>query len=130
MAADQITYDAAYDTVDRDDFPAMMVTARYGRRSDAFDRIISQTHDHFWDPLDPTYIDFSQPFDMTTTPILPLENIMGHSDVDVRTFTCGGQSYKKKMDPGDNFPWAQVRAALAETPRLVTPPKAAVRPHR
>ncbi len=76
MAADQITYDAAYDTVDRDDFPAMMVTARYGRRSDAFDRIISQTHDHFWDPLDPTYIDFSQPFDMTATPILPLDNIM------------------------------------------------------
>ena len=76
MAARQITYDAAYDTVDRDDFPAMMVTARYGRRSDAFDRIISQTHDHFWDPLDPTYIDFSQPFDMATTPILPLDNIM------------------------------------------------------
>lgn len=76
MAADQITYDAAYDTVDRDDFPAMMAIARYGRRSDAFDRIISQTHDHFWDPLDPTYIDFSQPFDMTTTPILPLDNIL------------------------------------------------------
>jgi hypothetical protein len=76
MAARQITYDAAYDTVDRDDFPAMMATARYGRRSDAFDRIISQTHDHFWDPLDPTYIDFSQPFDMATTPILPLDQIM------------------------------------------------------
>jgi hypothetical protein len=76
MAARQITYDAAYDTVDRDDFPAMMAVGRYGRRSDAFDRIISQTHDHFWDPLDPTYIDFSQPFDMATTPILPLENIM------------------------------------------------------
>jgi hypothetical protein len=76
MAAQQITYDAAYDTVDRDDFPAMMAVGRYGRRSDAFDRIISQTHDHFWDPLDPTYIDFSQPFDMATTPILPLENIM------------------------------------------------------
>src|SRR5690349_24805882 len=76
MAAQQITYDAAYDTVDRDDFPAMLAISRYGRRSDAFDRIISQTHDHFWDPLDPTYIDFSQPFDMATTPILPLDNIM------------------------------------------------------
>ena len=76
MAAGQITYDAAYDTVDRDDFPAMLAIGRYGRRSDAFDRIISQTHDHFWDPLDPTYIDFSHPFDMATTPILPLDNIM------------------------------------------------------
>jgi N-acetylmuramoyl-L-alanine amidase len=68
--------------------------------------------------------------DIRTRHKVPLENIKGHSDVDVRTFTCGGQSYKKKMDPGDNFPWAQVRAALAEPPRLVTPPKAAVRPHR
>lgn len=76
MAARQITYDAAYDTVDRDDFPAMMAIGRYGRRTDAFDRIISQTHDHFWDPLDPTYIDFSQPFDTATTPIIPLDNIM------------------------------------------------------
>ncbi len=61
---------------------------------------------------------------------VPLTNIKGHSDVDVRTFQCGGQSYKKKMDPGDNFPWAQVRAALSETPKLVAPPKAAVRPQR
>src|SRR5690349_573372 len=76
MAAQQITYDAAYDTVDRDDFPAMLAISRYGRRSDAFDRILSQTHDHFWDPLDPTYIDFSQPFVMTTTPIMPLDTIM------------------------------------------------------
>ena len=30
----------------------------------AFDRIISATHDHFWDPLDSKYIDFSQGFDI------------------------------------------------------------------
>jgi len=68
--------------------------------------------------------------DIRTRHRVPLENIKGHSDVDVRTFQCGGQSYKKKMDPGDNFPWTRVRAALAEPPRLVAPPKAAVRPQR
>jgi N-acetylmuramoyl-L-alanine amidase len=59
---------------------------------------------------------------------IPLENIKGHSDVDVRTFNCGGRSYKKKMDPGENFPWAQVRAALREPPRLIEAPRPAVRP--
>ena len=29
-----------------------------GARSTAFDKIISATHDHFWDPLDKKYIDF------------------------------------------------------------------------
>lgn len=61
---------------------------------------------------------------------VPIENIKGHSDVDVRTFNCGGKSYKTKMDPGDNFPWAQVRAALADPPHLVAAPKRAVRPTR
>lgn len=61
---------------------------------------------------------------------VPLENIKGHSDVDARTFECGGRSYKKKMDPGDNFPWGEVRAALADPPRLLAPPQAAVRPRR
>ena len=65
--AQQITYDKAYDTVAPEDFPAMLEVPRYGRRSDAFDSIISATHDHFWDPLDKNYIDFDQPFDMATT---------------------------------------------------------------
>ncbi len=43
---------------------------------------------------------------------VPIENIKGHSDVDVRTFACGGRLYPTKMDPGANFPWARVRAAL------------------
>ncbi|HTR85888.1 MAG TPA: ferritin-like domain-containing protein [Reyranella sp.] len=72
--AQQITYDKAYDAVAPEDFPAMLEVPRYGRRSDAFDGIISATHDHFWDPLDRNYIDFDMPFDMSTTPILPLEN--------------------------------------------------------
>ena len=62
--AQQITYDKAYDAVAPENFPAMLEVPRYGRRSDAFDKIISATHDHFWDPLDKKYIDFDQPFDM------------------------------------------------------------------
>lgn len=74
--AQQITYDKAYDTVAPEDFPAMLHVARYGRRTDAFDGIISATHDHFWDPLDKNYIDFDLPFDMATTPIAPQEMVV------------------------------------------------------
>jgi len=59
---------------------------------------------------------------------VPLDNIKGHSDVDARTFECGGKTYKKKMDPGDNFPWTQVRAALSDAPRLTQEPRPAKRP--
>jgi len=58
------TVDAAYEAVAPDDFGAMIEVDRYGSRSDAFDKIISATHDHFWDPMDTRYIDFSSPFDM------------------------------------------------------------------
>ncbi|MBI1263007.1 MAG: ferritin-like domain-containing protein [Rhizobiales bacterium] len=71
-----ITKDPAYDAVAPDDFPAMMDVERYGRRSTAFDKIISATHDHFWDPLDRKYIDFSTPFDMATQPVIPFEFIL------------------------------------------------------
>jgi hypothetical protein len=69
----QITKDNAYDAVAPDDFPAMLDVERYGRRSTAFDKIISATHDHFWDPLDKKYIDFSTPYDQETQQILPDE---------------------------------------------------------
>ena len=71
-----ITHDAAYNTVDRDDFRSMIEIDRYGQRSDAFDGIISATHDHFWDPMDKAYIDFDQPFDMENTMIMPREQIV------------------------------------------------------
>src|SRR5919204_3370384 len=74
--AQQITYDKAYDAVAPENFPAMLEVPRYGRRSDAFDGIISATHDHFWDPLDKNYIDFDQPFDMATTPIIPFDMVV------------------------------------------------------
>jgi len=67
----QITKDNAYDAVDPKDFPSMMDVDRYGQRSTAFDKIISATHDHFWDPLDKKYIDFSEPFDLENEALLP-----------------------------------------------------------
>ena len=69
----QITKDAAYNAVDPTDFPAMLNPERYGQRSTAFDKIISATHDHFWDPLDKKYIDFNEPFDLKTKTILPMD---------------------------------------------------------
>ena len=69
----QITKDIAYDAARPDDFPAMLEVERYGRRSTAFDKIISATHDHFWDPLDKKYIDFDQPFDLENEMLLTEE---------------------------------------------------------
>ena len=69
----QITKDAAYNAVDPTDFKSMMEVDRYGARSTAFDKIISATHDHFWDPLDKKYIDFTEPFDIENEQILPDE---------------------------------------------------------
>ncbi len=60
----EITSDAAYEAVAPDDFAAMIEVDRYAKRTTAFDKIISATHDHFWDPLDEKYIDFSQPWDL------------------------------------------------------------------
>jgi hypothetical protein len=68
-----ITKDPAYNAVDPTDFPSMMDVERYGARTTAFDKIISATHDHFWDPLDRKYIDFSEPFDLENESILPEE---------------------------------------------------------
>src|SRR3954471_246325 len=76
MAADgNITKDILYDAVAPDDFESMLELDRYGQRSSAFDKIISATHDHFWDPLDPRYIDFDQPFDLENEPLLPEEQM-------------------------------------------------------
>jgi hypothetical protein len=70
MADGNITKDAMYDAVAPDDFVSMLELDRYNNRSTAFDKIISATHDHFWDPLDKKYIDFDEPFDMETQAIV------------------------------------------------------------
>ena len=76
MTIHNITKDAMYDAVAPDDFESMLELDRYGNRSTAFDKIISATHDHFWDPLDPRYIDFSEPFDMENEPLLPESQVL------------------------------------------------------
>jgi len=68
-----MTVDAAYETVAPDDFPAMMDVDRYGNRSTAFDKIISATHDHFWDPLDTKYIDFNDKWDLDRDLLVPMD---------------------------------------------------------
>ena len=72
-----INYDPIYNTVDRDDFMSMIEVERYADRADAFDQIISATRDHFWDPTDPTYVDFeAEPFDTKTEMIMPRDFIV------------------------------------------------------
>jgi hypothetical protein len=73
MADGNITKDVMYGAVAPDDFQSMLTLDRYGERSTAFDKIISATNDHFWDPLDPKYIDFSEPFDLENEALMPEE---------------------------------------------------------
>jgi hypothetical protein len=67
----QITKDSVYDAVAPTDFAALLDVDRHLTRSGAFDRIIAASHDHFWDPFDPRYIDYSTPWDMDNDPIQP-----------------------------------------------------------
>jgi len=76
MADGNITKDRLYDAVAPDDFESMLELDRYGNRSTVFDKIISATHDHFWDPLDPKYIDFSASWDMENEALLPDDQVM------------------------------------------------------
>jgi hypothetical protein len=70
---DPINHHPAYRAVDRDDFGAMIEVDRYGTRCDAFDEIISRTVDHFWDPGDPAYVDFSADFPRESETLMPSE---------------------------------------------------------
>ncbi|MBV9996835.1 MAG: ferritin-like domain-containing protein [Caulobacteraceae bacterium] len=76
MADGNITKDVIYEAVAPDNFEAMLNLDRYGARSPAFDKIIAATHDHFWNPLDPKYIDFSEPFDLENVALVP-EDLIG-----------------------------------------------------
>jgi hypothetical protein len=70
-----ITKDLVYESVAPDDFESMIELDRYEKRSTAFDKIISATHDHFWDPLDKKYIDFDEPFDIEHVQMMPDDQI-------------------------------------------------------
>lgn len=75
--ADHITHDPIYNTVDRDDFDALIEVDRYNDRTDAFDGIIAATHDHFWDPTDPAYLDFqASPMDLSEELLMPRDFII------------------------------------------------------
>jgi hypothetical protein len=76
MADGNITTAVMYDAVAPNDFESMLELDRYNARSTAFDKIISATHDHFWDPLDKKYIDFDEPWDMENEALLPDDQIM------------------------------------------------------
>jgi hypothetical protein len=75
MTDGNITKDIMYDAVAPDDFESMIELDRYEKRSTAFDKIISATHDHFWDPLDKKYIDFDEPFDIENVQMMPDDQI-------------------------------------------------------
>ena len=69
-----INYDPAYNTVDRDNFEALVEVDRYADRSGHFDQIISGTAEHFWDPQDPRYVDYDKdPFDLENETLMPRE---------------------------------------------------------
>jgi hypothetical protein len=63
--------DPAYQSVAPEDFPAMLDPGRYARRSPHFEEIIARTEEHFWNPEDPDYIRFDDPWP-AAEPILPL----------------------------------------------------------
>jgi hypothetical protein len=68
-------FDSAYRTVSRDDFPAMLEIDRYAQRSPYFEEIIARSEEHFWNPEDPDYIDFSAP-PPPGEPLLPFNFIV------------------------------------------------------
>jgi N-acetyl-anhydromuramyl-L-alanine amidase AmpD len=41
-------------------------------------------------------------------PKISLANIVEHSDIDERTCSCGGKVYRRRQDPGANFPMQRV----------------------
>lgn len=72
--SNDITLDPIYNTVERDDFSSMLDVNRYSERTTAFDAIIAATHDHFWDPMDPAYIDFdAAKIDLREETIMPMD---------------------------------------------------------
>ena len=107
MTAQQITKDPAYNAVDPTDFPSMMDVNRYGARSTAFDKIISATHDHFWDPLDKKYIDFDEPFDLEHEAMQPDDQIFA-----LQRTACGGRLCQN-ADPHSTQAWVEYERLFA-----------------
>lgn len=62
---------AAWATSDTGDLAGMVEPSRYLHRTSAFADIVSATEGHYWDPTDPRYIDFGQPFDSSEQLLMP-----------------------------------------------------------
>jgi N-acetyl-anhydromuramyl-L-alanine amidase AmpD len=45
-------------------------------------------------------------------PAISIQNIVAHSDIDQRTCSCGGVVYRRRQDPGANFPMEDVIKAV------------------
>ena len=71
---DTIAINPSFNTVARNDFAAMLDSERYLSRSGDFETLITRTNEHFWDPLDPDYIDFATPVDREQ-PLIPFSMI-------------------------------------------------------
>jgi N-acetyl-anhydromuramyl-L-alanine amidase AmpD len=41
-------------------------------------------------------------------PAIPIENVVTHSEIDQRTCPCAGIRYRRRQDPGANFPMERV----------------------
>lgn len=63
--------DPVFATVDEDEFGDVVDVGRYTTRTKLFDKFISSTIDHFWDPNNSKYLDFSKPFDMNVEWLMP-----------------------------------------------------------
>jgi hypothetical protein len=70
----QTNINPAFNAVARDDFAAMLNSERYLERAPEFETLIARTHEHFWNPDDPDYIDFdiAAPTDL---PLIPISQI-------------------------------------------------------
>ncbi len=60
------------------------------------------------------------------TPPSPLSRVLRHSDVDRSTFPAarhgeGCTAFRRKLDPGDAFPWEAFRAAVGDEFRAPRP---------
>lgn len=68
---DRFVKDPAFRTSAGDPFETMLDPARHSARTVRFDEAIGRSHDHFWDPNSPAYLDFDAPFDVATQYVLP-----------------------------------------------------------
>jgi len=92
--------DPAYNTVNRDDFEAMIDVGRYQKRSPHFEEIIARTDEHFWNPEDPDYIRFDEPWSKDES-ILPFNMI-----VELQTAVADKLDDRQKVDfANDSARW-------------------------